>query len=302
VAGVTRARALLSRRAGAVRTREVAGSASLPDALRLLAAGPYRRRLDLTAGVEAAQRAIAATLLWHLRVLAGWQPRTGATAVRLLASDFETANVEDLLRSMSGSDRPPAYELGALATAWPSLSRAGSPAELRASLAASAWGDPGAESPAAVGTGMRLSAALRTVTGLPQAAGWAAGATALLVARETFLLERRLTEPLARRAAGVLGPQAVGAGEFAEFKRRLSDNASWALDGVDEPAELWRSEARWWTRVESDGFELLRGSRFDVAPVVGTVAVLSADAWRVRAALELAARGGGPLEVFDALV
>ena len=28
---------------------------------------------------------------------------------------------------------------------------------------------------------------------------------------------------------------------------------------------------------------------------------MAVDAWRVRAALELAARGGGPLEVFDAV-
>jgi hypothetical protein len=35
--------------------------------------------------------------------------------------------------------------------------------------------------------------------------------------------------------------------------------------------------------------------------VLGAVAVLAADAHRVGAALELAARGGRPLEVFDAL-
>jgi len=29
--------------------------------------------------------------------------------------------------------------------------------------------------------------------------------------------------------------------------------------------------------------------------------VLAVDAWRGRAALELAARGGGPMEVFDAV-
>ncbi len=41
------------------------------------------------------------------------------------------------------------------------------------------------------------------------------------------------------------------------------------------------------------------------APVIGSVAVLAADAWRVRAALEVAARGGpgspGALEAFDAV-
>ena len=39
-------------------------------------------------------------------------------------------------------------------------------------------------------------------------------------------------------------------------------------------------------------------------PVIGVIAVLAADAWRVRAALEVAARGGAgnhvALEAFDA--
>ncbi len=35
--------------------------------------------------------------------------------------------------------------------------------------------------------------------------------------------------------------------------------------------------------------------------LVGVAALMAADAWRVRAALELAARGGSPLEVFDAV-
>jgi hypothetical protein len=100
----------------------------------------------------------------------------------------------------------------------------------------------------------------------------------------------------------MLGPQAAHADEFTEFKKRLTATARWVLDGVDDPVELWRSEALWWTRLEADGFELLRGSGFDATPVVGTAAVLSTDAWRVRAALQLAARGGGRPELLDALV
>jgi hypothetical protein len=41
----------------------------------------------------------------------------------------------------------------------------------------------------------------------------------------------------------------------------------------------------------------MRSSSFGRAPVVGVVAVLAVDAWRVRAALETAARGGGTGEV-----
>jgi len=82
----------------------------------------------------------------------------------------------------------------------------------------------------------------------------------------------------------------------------LPARARWALEGATDPDELWRGEARWWSRVERDGFALLgERSGFGSAPVLGAVAVLAVDAWRVRAALELAARGGRPLEVFDAL-
>jgi hypothetical protein len=43
-------------------------------------------------------------------------------------------------------------------------------------------------------------------------------------------------------------------------------------------------------------------SRFDLGPVLGVVALLAVDAWRVRAALELAARGGTPVEALHALL
>ena len=39
-----------------------------------------------------AQRAIAETALWHVRVLAGWMPPRGIELVRILAAWFELAN------------------------------------------------------------------------------------------------------------------------------------------------------------------------------------------------------------------
>ncbi|MFD0515749.1 hypothetical protein [Streptomyces aureus] len=54
--------------------------------------------------------------------------------------------------------------------------------------------------------------------------------------------------------------------------------------------------------MQADGAAMLRDGRYGPRVVVGAVAVLSVDAWRVRAALESAARGGRPGEVFDALV
>ncbi|MGW2512242.1 hypothetical protein ACWC0A_23130 [Streptomyces scopuliridis] len=243
-------------------------------------------------------------MLWHLRVLAGWQSRAGAAALRLLASGFEIANVDDHARALWGTEyRPPVrpYRLGALATAWPTLSEVGSAAELRAALASSEWGDPGGDSAAAVAVGMRIAAAQRIAAVVPQAVHWAAGRLALLVGREVFLAGRTLTPPSARRAARVLGSEAMGSPAFADFPRRLPVTARWVVDGVERPMDLWRAETRWWMRLQQDGRDLTRGSGLDSSPVVGAVALLSADAWRVRGALELAARGGGSLETFDAL-
>jgi hypothetical protein len=81
----------------------------------------------------------------------------------------------------------------------------------------------------------------------------------------------------------------------------LGRDAHWALAGIDDPADLWRAEARCWKRLEQDGNLLLRGSEFGVGPVLGAATVLAVDAWRIRAALEIASRGGGPMGAYDAL-
>lgn len=76
----------------------------------------------------------------------------------------------------------------------------------------------------------------------------------------------------------------------------------WVLAEIEEPGALWQAEAHWWRTVQVDGAEMLHNGRCGPRVVVGAVAVLSVDAWRVRAALGSAARGGRPWEVFDALV
>ncbi|MFG2549387.1 V-type ATPase subunit [Streptomyces sp. NPDC048581] len=312
VAGVTRARALRTRCLGAEGVSEVAASRALDDALRYLAATPYRHAVSPGTTPDEAQRAVSATLLWHLRVLAGWQPATGADVIRALAAGFEISNTEHHLRALVADPRQspaerhhaPPYRLGALAMAWTRLACTRTPSELRTALAASVWGDPGGDSPAAVATGMRVSAAVRLATTVPDAARWAAARLALLFGREVFVVGRPVPEVSARRAAGLLGTRALGAGAYADFRQSLPVTARWVLDDVDEAAGLWRAEARWWDAVERDGHELLHRSGFGPQPVVGAVALLSADAWRIRGALELAARGGGlgdwPPEVLNA--
>ncbi|WP_309141901.1 V-type ATPase subunit [Streptomyces griseicoloratus] len=299
---MTRARALRTRCLPVEGIGEVAASPTLDDALRYLAATPYRRDVSPGATPAEAQRAVSATLLWHLRVLAGWQPATGAEAIRALAAGFEISNTEHHSRALVAGPREPGtqrprllpYRLGALAIAWTRLARTRTPSELRTALASSAWGDPGGDSPAAVATGMRVSAAVRLTTAAPDAARWAAARLALLFAREVFVVGRRMPAVSVRRAARLLGPRAVGAGTYADFRQALPATARWLLHDVDEAADLWRAEARWWDAVDRDGRELLRRSPCGPQPVVGAVALLSADAWRIRGALELAARGGGP--------
>ncbi|MFF7114479.1 V-type ATPase subunit [Streptomyces albogriseolus] len=109
VAGVTRARALRTRCLGPEDVKEVAGARTLDDALRRLAATPYRGGLAPSAGSSPAeaQRAATATLLWHLRILAGWQPPAGTEAVRALAAGFEIRNTERHLSTLVGDASPP---------------------------------------------------------------------------------------------------------------------------------------------------------------------------------------------------
>ncbi|MFF4546604.1 hypothetical protein [Streptomyces sp. NPDC001435] len=303
VAGAVRAKALANRYPGADGAREIAACATLDDALRSLAATPYSRYVRTAVGLPQAQRAVTATLLWHLRVLAGWLPRGGARLLVPLAAGFEIANVASRLLAQDGrrTEAAEPYRLGALETAWRSLERAGTPAELRATLATSPWGDPGGDTPWALVTGMRMAAARRTAVVVPHARPWAEGRAALLIARELFVHRRTVSTTVRRDAARLLGARALSADTYQEFREGLPAATRWVVADVAEPGGLWRAEAGWWRRVHNDGAVMLRDARHGPGVVVGAVAVLSVDAWRVRAALESAARGGRPGEVFDAL-
>ena len=162
--------------------------------------------------------------------------------------------------------------------------------------------------PWAVNVGMRLGWADRVASGVPEAAGWARAAAAVLVLRETLLEGLALPGPLAVRATYLLGPDFVAAATRAPVSLRtaaalLPSDVRWVLQGIDRPGDLWRASAGWWHRVEQDAFGLLRQAGFERAPVVGAAMLLAVDAWRVRAALEVAARTptGGPavMEAFD---
>ena len=300
VAGSVRARALARRRLGAEETRRLASCSSLGDALRMLAATAYGANLRPSQPLAAAQHEIAGSVLWDLRVLAGWLPGEGLRLMRVLGAWFEMANVDELLQSMA---RPAEaeYRLGALATAWPRLRQAASHSELRAALAASAWQDPGGDSAYAVRLGIRARWAARAAALGDPARTWAAGAVALLVASERFAAGRAVDPAVMGSALSLLGPAARQPATLEEMAAGLPARAGWVLAGIDAPADLWRAEQAWLARVERDGLRLLGTSGLDSGAVLGAVAVMACDAWRIRAALEIAARGGESLEAYDEL-
>ena len=300
-AGAVRARAIARRCAGTDVARDCAAASGLPEALGVVSGTAYGRRLHRDMDLRAAEYAIEATLVWNLRVLAGWQPRAGASLLRVAVCAFEAANIVGRLRELSGGDPGIPFELGALTTVWPRVRQAATPTAVRAALAASPWGDPRAEDPAPVAFFLRMSGARRLAALGPEAAKWAAGDAAVALGRERFLARRPAGPAAVRAATRLLGPAAVRAQAWEEYAQRLPHDARWVLDGVSSPEALWRAEAACLQRKETDSRELLRGGDLDAKPVLAAAMLLSVDAWRMCAALESAARSGRALEVFDAV-
>jgi hypothetical protein len=299
VAGTVRARAMADRRLGRLAVQSLAASPSLEVALALLGDGPYGHDVRVGQSLAQAQHAAGATLLWNMRVLAGWLPREGVTGLRAIAAWFELLNVEAHMLELAGEGRQPAYQLGTLATAWPRLSGARSHAELRQVLATSSWGDPGDDAPHQIHVVMRAVYAERVAAAVPEAKPWAASAVALLLAHESVLAQRAVSDALRRAAGTLIGARAARATSLTELREGSGPPVRRLLAAVEDPHDLWRAEFEWWQGVERDAFALLRRPRPGSEAVSGAVALLATDAWRVAAAFELAARGGTPREAFD---
>lgn len=301
-AGSVRARALAARRAGRARVRTVAAAPSLDAGISHLADTVYRAQVPPGQDLEAAQRAITARIVWLLRVLAGWFPRDGAAVLRVLAGPAEIANTADHLQRLAGGTPPPPIVLGRLGTCWSRLAATTGVGAVRAVLKTSVWGEPGGDEARDVLVGMRLSLADRVIAAVPDAASWASGAVALLLARElAFGRSPRATVTLRR----VLGAAVLQARTPADVVRAVNTEARWVFADLPHPLspqDLWQAELTWWARVERDSERLARHRTPGPQALVGSVGLLVTDAWRVRAALEVAARGGGTLEDLDAAV
>ena len=274
-AGAVRARLLGRRRVGTAGCRDLARRRSLDEALVDLTRGPYGHDVEPGMSLSAAQWAVAATPLWHLRILAGWLPPAGGEVVRTLASWWEVHNVENLLAGMSGGTVQPPYDLGRLDTAWDRLRTAGDPAEVAAVMRASAWGDPGAAQPVAIVRRLRVA--------------WA----------ERVDIE---VEGASRLAAGWAVLQARGAASGTPVRRRLLHEGAWVLAGRDQTEDPWRAEVRWWREVAEQGRQRLQRPDDGVAAAIGAFCVLLADAHRVQGALALAAQRGTDEEAIRELL
>jgi len=289
-AGVTRARLLRTRAVGAEHARAIARSPSLEAGIGVLAGSAYGERVHAGAGPVRAERAVAETLLWHLRILAGWLPAPGAGLVRTLAGWFELANIDARLAAFASDGREPEpFVLGGLATAWGQIDQARTIEEMAQAIAASAWGKIEGGTPGELTLGLRISWARRVEEAAPEAADWVAGAAALLLARELLVAGSRERTAQLRRLPAT-SDRALAAGSLDELRAVLPARASWALAGVDDPAELWRAELGWSVRVESDALVLL-GTNSDAGVVLAAVTLLGIDAQRTARALQAAAHG-----------
>ena len=299
VAADVRAIAMSRRTVGRAGASSIAGCVDLAAALGELQSSPYARDLRPSHDLAAAQRAVASTLLWNVRVIAGWVPASGVGMLRIAMAWFEIVNLEARLRPPGRGDVVPQFDVGGLASTLGG-SESVTTGNVLERLGATWWGSPSQDSVWAIGLAMRSRLIDRASSGVPGASAWAAGAAALIVAREQVLAGNRLPTDVRHNLARTLGAPALEAGSLDALRECLPSRASWVLDNVAHPADIWRAESGWWARVELDGGELLRGSSFGPEPVVGAVAVMAADAWRVRAALQAAALGGAT-EAFDEL-
>ncbi|MCC3270317.1 hypothetical protein MUG94_07160 [Arthrobacter gengyunqii] len=299
---------MAQRRAGAGTCRGIAAAGGLQSALDRLAETAYADELEDVSTLAEAQRATRRTVLWQLRVLAGWLPAGGARLVRSAAAVFEADNIvslelqlrrEQTLQGAGTGEQFEPFDLGGLATAWPRLRTAASVEELLSALASSPWGDPGSD--AALSDVLTVVWLRRLANEAPSARSWAASTGALISARLVFVDRSSPGERLLSLLRPLIGTGWVRADTPDALRDALPPGPAQALDALQIPTELWRAEALLAARVETDGFRLLRAGLPGPDVVLGAMAVLAVDAWRVRAALAAAAVNAGTSEVLDAV-
>jgi hypothetical protein len=302
VAATVRARALAQGRVGVGGSHRVAARHDLPDALAALSDSVYASRLHGVVDLAAAERATHDAALWQLRVLAGWVPATSSRLCRAAAGGYERDNIVALARALDdGRAAPEAYGLGTLGTAWSRVRTASSVPELATTLRQSPWGDVGADGTTAWRDVLTLVGLRRLADVAPPARSWVQLVGGLMAAR-IVLVDRAQPSPRLRQLLRpVIGVGWEGADDLAALRSTLPWAVRSVLRDIDDPEHLWRAEARAHAVIEADGFRLLRTPLPGPDVVLGAIAVMAMDAWRVRVALAAAALGTGSSEVLDAV-
>ena len=300
VAASVRARSLAMRRIGAGASYEIASQPSLADGLRLLDGTVYAERLVGCTSLGAAERATRETVLWQLRVLAGWVPATGTRLVRAAAATFERENILDLAESLDeGRPAPEAFDVGSLSTAWTRLRTARSLDELTVGVRSSPWGEGGSLDLPVARDELTIVSLRRLAAVAPAARPWAEAASALIVARIVFVDRSAASRSLTKLVRPFLGETWEESRDLRSAVAAFPHKTQALFRDATNPKYLWRAEAGLRALCESDGFRLLRGSLPGPDIVLGIIVVLAMDAWRVRAALASASAGLGSSEVLD---
>jgi len=303
VAATVRGRALLTRTVGREGAARIAAADGWDDALARLGPTVYGRGIDPSATPPIARHHAATVAAWQLRVLAGWLPPGGTVLARLAVAPFEIADIERRVAALSGAPAEPLVPLGSLAGVVPLLPAARSLPAVRQVLARSVWRDPGGDDPTDIALGLRIAWAERSIRAAPSTRPWALGALALVAVRERLAFGREPNPATRQRLARHLGRRWSGATDIEEIVARLPEAARWPFAGVHDIDELWRAELAVLDRVARDAHELATSARPGRDTVAAIAALLLVDLWRVTAALDAAAAGGGrpATEVLDAV-
>lgn len=135
----------------------------------------------------------------------------------------------------------------------------------------------------------------------PEARPWAEAGCALTAARIVLVEQAAPSPRILQLLRPIIGRTWESAADLAQFRVALPSSARAVLAGIEAPEQLWRAEVGMRVAVEADGFRLLRSPRAGPEVVLGAIAVMAMDAWRVRAALAAAAAGTRSSEVLDAV-
>ncbi|WNM27896.1 hypothetical protein RN607_02505 [Demequina capsici] len=301
VAASVRVRALAAGRAGEQGALRIASARTWTEVEDLLSRWSYGVRAAHVSGPEALQRAARETLLWQLRVLAGWAPASGTGILRAAAARFERENILQHRRELEGGPATSPYELGALETSWGLLRTAASATALTHLLARTAWGEVPDDDPQLADI-LTAASLVRYAQVAPAARTWCTQECALALARLLFVDRVRPGPTLRTRAAPLLGHAWESAPDLPSFVAALPRRVGTVLGGIALPGDLWRAEARLHARTEAEAGAMLRDGTPGPDVVVAGIALLSADAWRVQAALAAvgaAGEGQGAREVLD---